>query len=147
MDSDEYTPCGATLGRDPRFCGRARGHDGIHEATMRTGYLQWHRTREVGELLTADGTPRPAPWTPSGFDLSWQALDAWATAQATRQPCQIILTGLVRREDGTYWYLEEINPRWLEVVQGFGRTPDGRLRAVCEECGMYPGHTRGCSLR
>jgi len=137
------TECGVAV--DARGCARPQGHgDDGHDVVPRIVWTDWKRARQVGEVLDA-GRPRPAPWSPSGFDLSWTALDAWATSMATGNPCEIVLTGLGRREDGAYFYREEINRGWLIEVQGLTRREDGSLVPACRECGGYPRHSRGCA--
>lgn len=109
-----------------------------------TVVTRWAKPKQVGDVLE-DGHPRLMPGTPSGFDVSWGALDAWAKSLATGQPSEIILTGFCKRPDGFYWYLEELNPAYLWVVLGW-REKGGKLAPVCIECDGYPRHARGCSM-
>lgn len=111
---------------------------------MNVEYTHWQRPRSVGELLD-DGRPRPLAGSASGFDLSWHALDAWALSRAQQQPCEIRLVGFARREDGFYWYIEEIDPAYLRDVLGY-REKGGKLVPLCPGCDQYPRHARGCEF-
>jgi hypothetical protein len=115
-------------------------------AQEQTQYTNWARPREVGDVMV-EGHPRELPGSPSGFDLSWGALDAWAKSKATGEPCEIILVGYARRVDGFYWYIETLNPAYLREVRGWVER-GGELVEVCPECDTSKGrHLRGCSLR
>lgn len=143
-EAPEAAECRQAVEGDRRACARPPGHDGKHEPFPLVEYVTWARPREVREVLQ-DGRPRPLRTSPSGFDLSWRALDALAASVAKNEPCEVILTGFGRREDGHYFYLEATNPAYLQEVLGWRQSGDG-LKPLCPECDQYPRHARGCSL-
>lgn len=121
-------------------CRRPEGHED-RCGELRSEYRTFRPPRGLHEFV---GIPAESP---SGFLLSWTALDALSASRTSGLPASLVVTGERRYEDGRR-HLTYAAPRdYIEAVSDF-RELDGKLVYVCPDCGLRSGkHTKTCSER
>jgi len=95
-------------------------------STERTHFAHPQSVRAYGFL---NGEPIVQAGTASGFLLGFDALDAHVDAVAERRPCEYLVIGEDRRDDGMVFPVLGMNPEYM-AWQGYieETTPKGRIK-------------------
>lgn len=125
---------------DPRRCQRPDGHAGPH-GHLTSIYDRFYPARAIAQYLGQSGVEV------GGLALSPAALDARSASIASGQPCELVVIGQQRREDGTRRLVFGAAKTHIEATSDY--RDEGRgLHYECPECGRRGGqHDRGCNLR
>lgn len=80
-----------------------------------------------------------------GMALPPHVYEAIAKAKTSGKPCQYVVLGEHRRDDGTSWLHFGVTRAYIEAVTNYRDTGSG-LHWTCPECLRVGGrHARGCS--
>ena len=110
--------------------------------------VKFERPRPLTEYVDDHGNVLP------GFEvgeprliLPYAAMDAMAKAIATRQPCELVVTGEEFHPDGRHYLMFGVPTDYIEATTDY-RHESGGLHYVCPDCGQKRGqHMRGCPGR